>query len=460
VSRGVYRDAWGLYKSRWLEVVRMAAVAYAGLALIVALLTGLIGWFVVFVVVFLALTAIFWVEAPLAKLVVDLREGRPRTPVRETFRELGSSVNRISLAGLLAGIGIYLGLYLLVIPGLLLLTRWSMLVPVIVLEGTPLFGAFSRSRELVRDHRWRVFWEIFRRAILLAASWIAALILTGIITAAAGISHDLAEAAVGAVVVVIVLSLTTPLICVAWTLRYLELAEARPPEAIGPSRLRVADALDEATALYALRAAPLLALGALVAVPIMLARYGAGWAGDWAFVLQVAATLVGYIWLQGLIAAGLDDAEGGSGRRWLAAIGARVRPRMFALAVAGLVAGLVFATGIGIVLLIWWSALGPAVVVERKGVIASFRRSRQLVRGKVRRVVGVLVLSLVLAAMVAVLIAGFLFLPSETWSYAVGFVATAVTAPWVALAWAFMYRQLRSLDEPTPAPEPEPVAAA
>jgi hypothetical protein len=460
VSRGVYRDAWGLYKSRWLEVVRMAAVAYAGLALIVALLAGLIGWYVVFVALFLALTAIFWVEAPLAKLVVDIREERPRTPVRETFRELSSRVNRISMAGLLAGIGIYVGLYLLVIPGLLLLTRWSMLVPVIVLEDTPLFRAFARSRELVRDHGWRVFWEILRGALFIIAAWVAVGLLNRLIVEVADITNEIAAAATFGALAVGVLSVTTPLICVAWTLRYLELAEARPPEAVGPPRLRVADALDEAWALYTLRAAPLLALGATVAVPIMLARYGAGWAGDWAFVLQVAATLVGYIWLQGLIAAGLDDVERESGRRWLAAVGARARSRVFALVVAGLLAGLVFATGIGVVLLIWWSVLGPAVVAERKGVIASFRRSRQLVRGRVRRVIGVLLLSLLFAAAVTVLISGFLFLPNEAWTYAVGFVATALTAPWVALAWAFMYRQLRSLDEPTPAPEPEPVPAA
>jgi hypothetical protein len=261
-------------------------------------------------------------------------------------------------------------------------------------------------------------------------------------------------------VVVVVLSLTTPLICVAWTLRYLDLAEARPPEAVGPSRLRVADALDEAWAFYARRAAPLLVLGAIVALPVMLARFGADWAGDWAFVLQLAATLVGYIWLQGLITAGLNDVEEASGRRWLAALAAQARPRIFALIVAGLLAGLVFATGFGIVLLIWWSVLGPAVVVERRGVIASFGRSRRLVRGRVRRVIGVLVLSLLLAAVVAVLISGFFFLPGEAWSYAVGFAATALTAPWVALAWAFMYRQLRTLEEPAPAAEPEPVPAA
>ena len=41
--------------------------------------------------------------------------------------------------------------------GLVLLTWWILIIPVIVLEGTRAGEAFSRSRELVRGHGWSVF---------------------------------------------------------------------------------------------------------------------------------------------------------------------------------------------------------------------------------------------------------------------------------------------------------------
>src|SRR5262249_32288319 len=50
-----------------------------------------------------------------------------------------------------------IGFLLLVIPGLFLLTIWSMLVPVIVIEGRSAGEAFTRSREVVRGNGWSVF---------------------------------------------------------------------------------------------------------------------------------------------------------------------------------------------------------------------------------------------------------------------------------------------------------------
>ena len=446
MSKGVYRDAWSLYKSRWKEIVRMAAMAYAGLAAIIALLIAVMGWYVVLPAMFIALTAIFWVEAPLAAVVADIRNGRTRS-VRETFRGLSPHVNRITIAGILAAVGVYAGLYVLVVPGLILVTRWSMLVPVIVQENAPVFHAFARGRDLVRGHAWAVFWDITRASVLLVVSWIVASLIAGVLIAAFGVTNDITEGALWIVVCVVVLSLTTPLPCIAWALRYFALAYERPPGALEPSRVRVSEALDEAWALYKTRAAPLLVLGVIGAVVILGSWFGATWAGPWAIVIQVAATLVGFIWLQGLIAAGLEESEYTTGRRWLAAVARRAGPRVPALIVAGLIAGLVFATGIGIVLLIWWSALGPAVVVERLGLRASFGASRNLVSGRVRRVLGVLILSLLLAGAVTLVLYLFAIHPGPGWAYAIGFVAVALTAPYVALSWALMYRQLRRLEE-------------
>jgi hypothetical protein len=70
----------------------------------------------------------------------------------------------IVVAGVLAGIGIFVGLILLVVPGLILMTWWVLIIPVIVLERTNAGASFGRSRELVRGYGWRVFGVIASRS--------------------------------------------------------------------------------------------------------------------------------------------------------------------------------------------------------------------------------------------------------------------------------------------------------
>lgn len=70
---------------------------------------------------------------------------------------------------ILEGLGVALGIVLLLIPGLILATVWSVAVPALVVERTGVFGAFNRSGDLTRGHRWAVFGLMVVYAIL---SWI------------------------------------------------------------------------------------------------------------------------------------------------------------------------------------------------------------------------------------------------------------------------------------------------
>ena len=62
-------------------------------------------------------------------------------------------VPKLIVVGILAGIAIAIGFVLLIIPGLFLITIWSVIVPVIVIERTGVFDSFGRSRELVKGQR-------------------------------------------------------------------------------------------------------------------------------------------------------------------------------------------------------------------------------------------------------------------------------------------------------------------
>lgn len=60
--------------------------------------------------------------------------------------------------GLLTTLGMMFFLLLLIIPGIMAATRWSVAGPSLVVERTGIFGAFSRSADLTRGNRWRIFW--------------------------------------------------------------------------------------------------------------------------------------------------------------------------------------------------------------------------------------------------------------------------------------------------------------
>ena len=113
-----------------------------------------------------SLVGTFWLQGALVYAVDDVRDGKVDSTVGEVFERVRPRLGTLIVAGILAALGIALGLVLLVVPGLILLTWWCLIVPVIVLEGKPVGEAFGRSRELVRGHGWTVFGVVIITAIL------------------------------------------------------------------------------------------------------------------------------------------------------------------------------------------------------------------------------------------------------------------------------------------------------
>ena len=111
------------------------------------------------------------------KLVQDVRDGRRDFSVGELFSAAAPYIGTLFLNGLLAGIGITIGFILIIVPGLILITIWSVIAPSIVVEDRGVIEAFGRSRELVRGNGWNVFGAIVLAfLIVIAVSIVAGLI--------------------------------------------------------------------------------------------------------------------------------------------------------------------------------------------------------------------------------------------------------------------------------------------
>ena len=152
----VLRRSWELYRTHWRHLVTIAAVVFVPLGAVTAPL-ALVGWPGIVGANLLDLSALFLVNGALVRAVDDARRGRPDLSVAETFRLTGPRLLVLAVAGVLAAVGIFIGLLTLVAPGLVLLTWWFVLSPVIVLEGRGILASFGRSRGLVRGHGWPVF---------------------------------------------------------------------------------------------------------------------------------------------------------------------------------------------------------------------------------------------------------------------------------------------------------------
>jgi hypothetical protein len=90
-------------------------------------------------------------------LVRDVQAGRGGSSVSELFGFAVPVLLPLIGVGLLSGIAIGIGIVLFIAPGLILPTISAVIAPAIVIERRSVFGAFSRSRQLVRGSGWPVF---------------------------------------------------------------------------------------------------------------------------------------------------------------------------------------------------------------------------------------------------------------------------------------------------------------
>jgi len=164
----VLGESWNLYKTHWRHLLTISFVVYLAVALIGTVLVVLLTWLGFVLAALISLVALLWLQAALVKAVEDVRDGRADLSYEETFEAAQAHLAAVLVAGLIAVIGIGIGLALFIVPGLLLATIWAVIIPAIVVEGRSAGESFGRSLELVRGHFWAVAGLV---ALLLVVVW-------------------------------------------------------------------------------------------------------------------------------------------------------------------------------------------------------------------------------------------------------------------------------------------------
>jgi hypothetical protein len=228
---GILGEAWQLYTRFFTRFVVVAAVVYLIVNLVNAVLAAAVGSgagvaaLVAVVAIVVSIVGTFWLQGALVYAVEDVRDGRVDSSVQELYERVRPHLGSLIVAGLLAGLGIAFGLVLLIVPGLVLLTWWCLIVPVIVLEGKSVGESFGRSRELVRGHGWTVFGIVIIAAILTG-------IAEGIIQALFSGLGDFLGSWLGGTIASAVVG---PFLAVALTLTYFRLRELEGGQVPAPA---------------------------------------------------------------------------------------------------------------------------------------------------------------------------------------------------------------------------------
>lgn len=226
-SGTIVQRVLAIYRDQWVTLLSAAIIIFAVQLVVTLLFPGVLALLGILVAV---IVSVFY-QGMVVQLVRDVQDGRRDSSLGELFASVRPVAVPLLLVSLLLGLGVGIGFILLIVPGLFLLTIWSVAAPVTVVERPGVIAAFGRSRELVRGHGWTVFGVI----VLIFLIGVVVAVIAGVAASALG---DVG----GAIVQWLASTLTAPISALAASVLYFALLEVRgggdaalPPDPEAPS---------------------------------------------------------------------------------------------------------------------------------------------------------------------------------------------------------------------------------
>jgi hypothetical protein len=161
------REAFRIYLDDPAALITFAAAVFLPVAFVGALLENSSVVAAALVTGLLSGPAAILYHGTVAPTVVAARQNAPKPHPGDVLDAVQPVAAALLVAGLLWVLALMIGFLALIVPGLILLTIWSVVGPVIALERRSVIEAFTRSRELVRGQGWPVFAAVFGLVVLL-----------------------------------------------------------------------------------------------------------------------------------------------------------------------------------------------------------------------------------------------------------------------------------------------------
>ena len=144
------RESWRLFLARFWRTLIVVALLLAPLELALALIDPdvsrrSVGWWLwVAFSSAVTLVAFPWIIGALVHDVATDDRG-----ATEPYARTRDRLPDLLISAVVTTVGILLGLVVFLVPGLILMARWALIVPLIVLEHAPWRVALARSNQLV-----------------------------------------------------------------------------------------------------------------------------------------------------------------------------------------------------------------------------------------------------------------------------------------------------------------------
>jgi hypothetical protein len=220
----VFERIFEIYRDQFTLLIPAALVVFVPVAIISGLIyAGGVSLIGALIVAAAATIATYWFQGMVVEAARDILDGRRDHTVGSLVSSVTAVLGPLVVAGILAGIGITIGLVLVIVPGLFLLTIWAVIAPVIVIERARAMESFGRSRELVRGNGWNVFGTIVLGILIsIGASIVVSILLVWL--------PDWLQSFLGSLVSNGVIA---PFVAAAWTLMYFRL-RGEPAAEVAP----------------------------------------------------------------------------------------------------------------------------------------------------------------------------------------------------------------------------------
>jgi hypothetical protein len=167
-ASAVLGEAWRLYKRLFARSVVLGASVFGLLGLVELLgRSGRTGASVGLLSLAVSIGGIALLQGGLVEIVRGLHtDGDDEPAAGELIGRANGKLGKLVCVSLLTALGVGFGMLLLVVPGIVLATRWAVSVPVAMLEEGNARDALRRSRQIISGNGWNVFKVLFAVGVL------------------------------------------------------------------------------------------------------------------------------------------------------------------------------------------------------------------------------------------------------------------------------------------------------